>query len=155
MLHISTTPVAPPEAEHFSSADETPGLYNLCCSTTLELLQFILSPDQFDNTDYFQKQSLEVHSPIRDFANALHPNNLLHQGGVGANSIGFHPAHEKTISTIGLSLPFQGQNMVFLSVERLPGGMKATCELTFQVLKRLLHYYSFLWRHFSNKLTCV
>lgn len=41
----------------------------------LDPAQFILSPDQFDNKDYSNKRPLEVRSSIRDFANALHPNN--------------------------------------------------------------------------------
>lgn len=70
----------------------------VCGNTMLDPAQLILSPDQFDNKDYSGKWPLEVRSSIRDFANALHPNNLLHQGGVGANSTGFDPAHGKTVS---------------------------------------------------------
>lgn len=85
----------------------------------LEPVQFILSPDQFDNIDYSQKQSLEVHPSVRDFANVLHPNNISYTKEVWEPMAWdlILPMGKQSLTT-GTSFPFQGQNMVFLSVER-------------------------------------
>lgn len=79
-LHHQSTVVSAEQMKYLDS--------KFCCSTMLEPVpNTILKPGKFDNTDYSQKQSLEVQSIVRDFANALHPNNLSHTKEVIAPTV--------------------------------------------------------------------